>query len=71
MPLETVGEHEKISILGNLGVDVNALASWDFQPGLLPGMIKRFRESSHMMDKELQIIIACAERRFLFAGEVV
>ncbi len=71
MPLATVGEHEKRFILGNLGVDVDALASWDFQPDLLLGRVKQFRDSSNDMDKGLESIIASAERQFAFVGEAV
>lgn len=71
LSLDTIGDHEKISILGNLGVDADTLASWDFQPDLLLGRVKLFREFSHDIDKGLESIIASAERRFALVGEEV
>jgi len=67
LPLETVGEHEKRSILGNLGVDVDGLTPclWEFQPEqLLIERVKMFRDSSTEMDKALRNVMRSAEMRF-------
>ncbi|GAB1312793.1 hypothetical protein MFIFM68171_03003 [Madurella fahalii] len=63
-PLSTIGEHEKRSMLGNLGIDIDALVDWDFQPELLLESIKRFRNFSTDLNRELDEVISPIKRRF-------